>query len=67
MIRLAYRTPYNSGFHYTTEIEKCTRNDTALQSHKISLYPTWTNSDYFYETFVTDMFWKDCANHTTDS
>lgn len=29
-IKVAWRPPYNTGFYYVVEIEKCTRNDTAL-------------------------------------
>lgn len=65
-IKLAWRSPYNSGFHYNTQIEKCTRNDTALRASKLALYPTWTNHTYFYENFITDEYWEDCNIHETD-
>lgn len=59
-IRLAWITPFNSGFHYSTIIEKCRRNNTALAKSKLSLYPTWTNHSYFYDNYLADKYWLDC-------
>ena len=58
-IKLAWEPVQNNGFHYVTEIERCTRNDEYLRGSKLVMYPSGNqmNHTYFYDNFLLDEFW----------
>ena len=59
-IMISWRSPYNSGFHYATMIEKCERNEDTLYKTKLALYPSQMNHTFFYQNFLKDKYWTDC-------